>query len=423
MKPEILLVGGYVRDLFIDRPSNDLDYLVVGADENYMENVLHLNSDGAKFPVFRDRKGNEYALARKERKIGVGYHGFEPMFSPDVTIEEDLMRRDITINSIAIRLDDELNPIMPLDVIDPFNGLKDIENKIIRHTSDAFSEDPVRVLRVARFASQLHEFGFTIHPDTKTLMREIASSGELDSLTSERVVKELKKAFETSNPQVFFEVLLEVGALKSIFPEVEALDGVPQKAEHHPEIDCFLHTMMALKKSVEYSDNWYVRYMVLTHDLGKALTPRELLPAHYKHEHNGLVPLDTMNKRLKIPKELKRLSEICTKRHTQVHSIFDMKDKAVVKLMNAIDAYRKPEEAKMLAYACISDAQGRLGLESRPYPQFDYFIDLVNIFHENPFKLSEDDRLKVKSVGSIINLKQRHKLSLVREIKKKHKQN
>lgn len=415
MRAKLYLVGGYVRDILINRESNDLDYVVVGANETYMTDVLGLIPDNAPFPVYRDSMGNEFALARTEKKIGTGHGGFEPMFSPDVTLEEDLLRRDLTINSVAMSVDSNLTPIVPHEFHDPHGGIQDIKNKIIRHTSLAFSQDPLRVLRVARFASQLHEHGFTIHHTTIELMKSMSASGELESLTSERVLKEMRKALSSKHPEVFFETLRSVGALKVILPEIDNLSGVPQRKEYHPEIDCFVHTMMTLKKSAEHSTHWYTRYMALTHDLGKALTPKEILPSHYMHEKNGLAPLERLNSWLKVPKELKRLSELCMTKHTQVHTIFSMNDGTIIKLLKSLDAERKPEEAKLLALACLADSQGRLGFENVKYPQADFLIELIDEFHSNKFSPKD----KSKKIGNIIHEKQKHHRSLVSEVRKR----
>ncbi len=306
---------------------------------------------------------DEYALARQERKTGPGYHGFEFNTQSTVTLEEDLLRRDLTINAVA---EDENGKL-----IDPYGGIKDIEQKILRHVSKAFMEDPVRILRVARFSARFHHLGFTIAPETKVLMYQMVKAGEVDNLVPERVWSETSRALTEKTPAVFFEVLRQIGALKILFPELDALFGVPQTVKWHGEIDCGVHTLMVLTEARKLCDDHIVCFAALTHDLGKATTPIDIWPSHHGHEKKGLKPLDRLVKRMGVPKEHRDLARLVTEYHTHVHKVQELTTKRLVKLVDELDVYRKPQRFKQFVYACRADAFGRIGGDGT-YPQADY---------------------------------------------------
>ncbi|HGO5855435.1 TPA: multifunctional CCA addition/repair protein [Mannheimia haemolytica] len=362
---DIYLVGGAVRDQLLGLPVKDRDFLVVGATAEQLL-AQGFQQVGADFPVFlHPETKEEYALARQERKNGNGYNGFICDFSPKVTLEQDLIRRDLTINAIA---QDENGTIF-----DPYGGVQDLENRLLRHVSPAFSEDPLRVLRVARFAARFHSFGFTIAPETLKLMREMVKSGELENLTAERVWLETQKAFETDNPQVYFDILRLVGALKVLFPELDRLFGVPQPAQHHPEIDSGKHTLMVLqqaKRLAKKAENpTALLFSALCHDLGKGLTPTDILPHHYGHEVKGIQPTRELANRLKIPTDIKDFALLVTEYHTHCHKMAELRPETVIKLFNVLDVWRKPNRFFDFLLACEADARGRLGFEQRDYPQ------------------------------------------------------
>lgn len=366
---ERYLVGGAVRDRLLGRSVGDRDWVVVGSTPDEML-TLGFKQVGADFPVFLHPDSHEeYALARTERKSGPGYHGFDVHAAPDVTLEDDLKRRDLTINAIAEDVDGKL--------IDPFNGCQDIDARMLRHVSDAFVEDPVRVLRVARFAARLHQAGFRVADDTRALMRELASSGELDALVAERVWAETRRALMEPNPSVYFEVLADCGALERLFPEIHALFGVPQPEAHHPEIDTGKHVMMALDLSASLDANERTRYAVLLHDLGKALTPEKDLPRHIAHEHRGLELVKNLSERLKVPKDCSELALLVCREHIKMHRLDELKPSTVVSLLETLSAYRENSYVEDFALACECDARGRLGLETRPYPQRQKLLDCV----------------------------------------------
>ncbi|MDF2177459.1 multifunctional CCA addition/repair protein [Aliiglaciecola sp. CAU 1673] len=364
---QIYLVGGAVRDQLLHRPIKERDYVVVGATEEQMLD-LGYRQVGKDFPVFlHPETAEEYALARTERKSGRGYTGFICHAAPDVTLEQDLARRDLTVNAMALDNDGQL--------IDPFNGKQDLDNRILRHVSDAFVEDPLRVLRVARFAARYHHLGFGIANETLELMREIAQSGELAHLSAERVWKETANALSENHPDVFFETLRAVGALKDWFGELDALWGVPNPAKWHPEIDTGVHTMMVLSQAVSLSDSLAVRYAALVHDLGKAMTPPEHWPSHRGHETLGLKAIEVISDRLKVPNDCRDLALLTGEFHTHLHRAFELRPETVLKVLNRCDAWRKPERFEQMLIACEADARGRLHFETAPYPQADYFRD------------------------------------------------
>ncbi|MBT2144336.1 MULTISPECIES: multifunctional CCA addition/repair protein [unclassified Rhodanobacter] len=361
----IYLVGGAVRDKLLDRPVVDHDHVVVGA---LPEELLALGYKpvGKDFPVFlHPQTSEEYALARTERKSGRGYHGFVFQADPTVTLEQDLARRDLTINAIA---EDEHGALT-----DPFGGVRDIEARMLRHVSPAFVEDPVRVLRVARFAARFAPLGFSVAAETMALMRQMVADGEVDHLVPERVWTETRKALAEPQPSMFLRVLRECGALAVLFPEVDALYGVPQRAEFHPEIDTGVHVEMVLDAAARLAPgNDVVGFCALTHDLGKALTPADELPRHIGHEHRGVAPLRALAARLKVPTEHAALAELVCREHLNVHRAFELKPATVLKLLGALDALRRPARLELFLAACEADKRGRRGHEHDAYPQADY---------------------------------------------------
>jgi len=368
---QVYLVGGAVRDHLLGHPYHEKDYVVVGATPEQLlaEGYQPVGKD---FPVFLHPKTKEeYALARTERKSGVGYHGFQFFTDTTVKLEEDLIRRDLTINAMAM---DENGT-----VYDPYGGQQDLKRKILRHVSNAFIEDPLRVLRVARFAARYAAYGFKVADETIQLMKNIAKTGELDALTPERVWKETSRALMEDQADVYFQTLKECDALKILFPEIDALFGVPQRPEYHPEIDCGIHTLMALKEACKANYALEVRFAVLVHDLGKALTPVEELPRHIMHEERGLKPVTDVCDRLKVPTLLKNLALIVCKEHLKCHQAKNLKPGTLWRLLQRLDVLRKPEKVEAFVQACECDARGRLGLESRPYPQAKYILDAMEI--------------------------------------------
>ena len=362
---KIFLVGGAVRDELLNLPIKELDWVVVGATPDEM--LLQ----GAYFPVFLHPKTKEeYALARQEKKSGHGYHGFDFIANPNITLEEDLLRRDLTINAIA---KDKNN-----NLIDPYNGATDIKNKILKHISPAFAEDPLRVLRVARFAARFHYLGFTIAPETLNLMSNISSSGELEHLTPERVFKEIKLALATKHPQVFFKTLRQTNSLKIILPELDNLYGIPAKKEYHPEVDTGVHTMMVLEQAAKLTDNLEVRFAALLHDLGKAKTPKNILPSHHGHEKSGLALIKNICKRFKVDNNCKNLALLVGEHHGQAHRIFEMRAETILKLLQKLDAFRREERFFQFLQACEADSKGRTGFENIKYKQSEYLINIFN---------------------------------------------
>jgi len=361
---ETYLVGGAVRDKLLKRAVKDRDYLVVGATVVQML-TLGYQQVGKDFPVFlHPETKEEYALARTEKKQGQGYTGFSCYFAADVTIEEDLKRRDLTVNAMAINDQDE--------IIDPYHGQKDLNDRILRHVSDAFIEDPLRVLRVARFAARYHSYGFTIAPETMSLMTKLSESGELQSLTAERIWQEMQRSLTEEHPEVFFEVLHQCQALKALWPELDVLWGIPNPALWHPEICSGIHTMMVLQQAVKLSSNTAVRFAALCHDLGKGLTPSPLWPSHKGHEKSGLPLVEKICTQLKTPTQYKQLALKVCEHHLHCHKAFELKASTLLKIFNQLDVWRKPQEFDDFLIACKADFLGRQGFENRPYPQEHY---------------------------------------------------
>lgn len=360
----IFLVGGAVRDQLLGRKIIERDYLVVGSTVDEMLS-LGFSQVGKDFPVFLHPKTkDEYALARTEKKVGQGYTGFTCFASPDVTIEADLIRRDLTVNAMAIADNG--------DIIDPYNGQTDLQNKVLRHVSSAFVEDPLRVLRVARFAARYFEYGFTIAEETIALMSKISLSGELELLSAERVFKELQRSLEEEHPEVFIEVLKACGALKVLLPEIDTLWGIPNPVEWHPEVCSGIHTMMVLQQAVKLSNKPVVRFAALFHDLGKGNTAEQHWPKHHGHEKSGLPLVKAVCNRLKVPTEYLQLSLKVCEFHLHSHKAFELKASTILRLFNSLDVWRKIDEFEDFLLACQADARGRKGFERCDYPQTDY---------------------------------------------------
>lgn len=356
------LVGGAVRDRLLGIAPGDRDHVVVGATPAQML-ALGYKQVGQDFPVFlHPDSGEEYALARTERKRGRGYRGFEVDADPSVTLEEDLQRRDFTINAIAE--DDDGR------IVDPYGGAKDLEARVLRHVGPAFVEDPLRVLRAARFMARFASLGFMVAPETMALMREMAASGELDTLVPERVWQELRRALTCAQPSAFLRTLHEAGALASVLPEVDALYGVPQRAEYHPEVDTGVHQQMVSDMAARLAPgDDLIGFAALCHDLGKALTPEEELPRHVMHEQRGVAPVLALCERLKVPLEHRDLAVIACREHLNVHRLDELRDATVFDLLSRCDAFRRPERIAKLAVVCEADKRGRLGNENAEYPQ------------------------------------------------------
>jgi len=358
---QIYLVGGAVRDKLLNYPVVERDWVVVGANPQQMLD-LGYKQVGKDFPVFlHPQTGEEYALARTERKSGSGYHGFEVHASPDVTLEQDLIRRDLTINAMAMDSDG--------NIVDPYGGQADIQAKQLRHVSPAFSEDPLRILRVARFAARYHHLEFTLASETQSLMNALASSGELKALAAERVWKETCRALGEKSPQVYFETLRQCGGLADWFPELECLWGVPNPPRWHPEIDTGVHTMMVLEQASLLSKDPVTRFAALCHDLGKGNTPKDMLPRHVGHEKRGVSLVGDLCRRLKAPTEYEQLAKIASEFHLHLHRVDELKPSTIVKVLERTDAFRRPQRFAQFLQVCEADFRGRTGFESRDYPQ------------------------------------------------------
>ncbi|MDJ0929127.1 MAG: multifunctional CCA addition/repair protein [Gammaproteobacteria bacterium] len=358
---QIYLVGGAVRDRLLGEPVGERDWVVVGATPEEMTKAGY-RQVGRSFPVFiHPDTGEEYALARTERKTGPGYHGFEFDTAPTVTLEQDLRRRDLTINAMA---EDPTGA-----VIDPYGGRADLDARRLRHVSDAFREDPVRILRVARFAARFKRFGFSVESTTLTLMRDMVAAGEADALVAERVWRETESALATDNPDEFLRVLQDCGALRAVYPELAALFGVPQPAQHHPEVDTGVHVLLALAAAARLSPSPEVRFAVMCHDLGKGETPAAEWPKHHGHERRGAKLLHALCDRVGAPNRFRELAEQVTLYHGLCHRADELKPATILKLLENTDAFRRPARFAEFLLACEADARGRTGLEDNTYPQ------------------------------------------------------
>ena len=386
-------MGGAVRDKLLGKPGKDSDWVVVGSTPQEMEKQ-NFKPVGKDFPVFlHPETKEEYALARTERKAGKGYKGFTFHTSTDITLEEDLARRDLTINAIA---EDHTGKL-----IDPFNGKQDIEDKILRHVSPAFVEDPVRVLRVARFAAR---FGFRIAPETMSLMNEISESGELDALVPERVWNELERAMGETYPSRFILALRACHALGILFPEIERLFGVPQTEKYHPEIDTGIHILMSLNQASRLSQDPQIRFATLVHDLGKGTTPKEKLPSHHGHEERGVKLIKALCKRYRAPKQYQELAIQVSRHHFSCHRIEEMRAETILKKLESMDAFRRPERFKKFLICCESDARGRTGFEDRAYPQADYFKQALDAANEVDTESLRQQGLEGKAMAEAIKI-------------------
>jgi len=403
---KIYLVGGAVRDKLLDRPIHERDWVVVGADEQQMR-ARGFTPVGKDFPVFlHPETAEEYALARTERKSGHGYGGFTVHAAPDVSLEQDLLRRDLTINAMAETESGEL--------IDPYGGRADLDARLLRHVSPAFAEDPLRILRVARFAARYHHLGFSIADDTMALMQQMVEAGEVEHLVPERVWKEVSRALTEPDPDIFVRVLRQCGALKVLLPEVDALFGVPQPPKYHPEIDTGEHVLLALRAA---PPDLPVRFATLLHDLGKGVTPEEILPSHRGHEVAGLPLVRDLCRRWRAPKQLTALATGVCEYHLHCHKAFELRPQTLMKVLRALDALRRPERFEQFLLCCQADARGRTGLENRDYPQVDYLRavrtaaaavsadDLIAQGYEGAELGKALDRARIQAIAGV---KQRH---------------
>jgi tRNA nucleotidyltransferase (CCA-adding enzyme) len=398
---KIYAVGGAVRDEMLGLPVKDRDYVVVGATPEHMVR-LGYRPVGRDFPVFlHPETHEEYALARTERKSGRGYRGFQVHAAPDVTLEDDLARRDLTINAMA-RADDG-------SLIDPFNGAADIAAQTLRHVGPAFVEDPVRVLRVARFSAR---FGFDIAPETMTLMRRMVDEGEVDHLVAERVWQELAAGLMAARPRRMFEALRACGALARILPEIDRLFGVPQPAQHHPEIDTGDHVLRVLDCAAERDEPLEVRFAVLLHDLGKGTTPPEQWPRHIAHESRSVALIEALCERLRVPAACRELALVVARVHTIVHRALELRPATLLKLLEQADYFRRPERLELVLRACECDARGRKGLEARPYPQAEHVrraaraaaaVDAGAIAQATEDRTQIKDKVRQARVGAILS--------------------
>lgn len=392
---QIFLVGGAVRDKLLDFPVIEHDWVVVGASPQDMLD-RGFKKVGKDFPVFLHPETNdEYALARTERKSGSGYYGFEVYADKDVTLEDDLIRRDLTINAMAMTDSGT--------IIDPYNGQKDIQAKLLRHVSPAFQEDPLRVLRVARFAARYAHLGFSVAPETMELMKKLCNTGELNHLSAERVWKETYRAIGERSPQVYFEVLRECGGLQYWFAEINVLWGIPNPPQWHPEIDTGVHTMMVLEQAAKLSTDPIIRFAAICHDLGKGVTPVDQYPRHRGHEKNGLPLVKRLCSRLKAPTEYLQLALIACEYHLHMHRVEQLKAATIVKLLEKTDAFRKPERFQQYIKVCEADFRGRTGFEKKDYPQRDIMLTALDACRDINPKVFVDKGLVGKQIGEAIH--------------------
>ena len=400
------LVGGAVRDALLGYPSSENDWVVVGATPADLL-AQGFQQVGKDFPVFlHPDTRDEYALARTERKRGHGYTGFAVHCDPAVTLEQDLLRRDLTINAMARSPEG--------DIIDPYGGQRDLAARVLRHVSDAFVEDPLRVLRTARFAARYAHLGFGVAPETLALMAEIVDQDELAHLPAERIWLEMERALGERDPQVFVQVLRDCGALARLLPELEALFGVPQTEKYHPEIDTGVHTLMALQQAALLTPATDVRFALLLHDLGKGTTPRAEWPRHIAHERRGLKLVEQVCQRLKAPGQYRELAVKVCEYHTHCHRALELRGKTLLKLLNATDALRRPERFEAFLLACEADARGRKGLEQRDYPQADYLRCAQAMAQEVSAAAFSEQGLQGKALGEAIAAERVRRLEALR---------
>ena len=404
---QVYLVGGAVRDGLLGRDVSERDWVVVGATPAELERQGFVPV-GRDFPVFLHPKTKEeHALARLERKVAPGYRGFSTEFSPDVTLEDDLKRRDLTINAMA---QDQAG-----NIVDPYGGRRDLDARLLRHVSEAFVEDPVRILRVARFAARYAPLGFAVADETMTLMRQMVADGEAAALVAERVWTETEKALGEPCPDVFVSVLRDCGALKVVYPELDALFGVPQPEKWHPEIDTGVHQLMALRQAVKLGGNVAARFAVLMHDLGKGVTPADKLPSHPGHEEQGAALVERLCGRLRVPNHLRELAVITARYHTHVHRAFELRADTVVKTLEACDAARRPERFADFLLACEADVRGRLGIEDRAYPQREFFAAARDAVSAVTMTAEEREGLSGEQIGQELR---RRRVAAVETLKK-----
>ncbi|RLA24887.1 MAG: multifunctional CCA addition/repair protein [Gammaproteobacteria bacterium] len=405
------LVGGAVRDTLLKLPVRERDWVVIGETPEAMI-ARGYTEVGKDFPVFlHPETKDEYALARIERKTTHGYKGFAVHATPDVSIEEDLMRRDLTINAMALMDNGE--------IFDPYNGQEDLKNRIFRHISPAFCEDPVRVLRIARFCARYRHLGFSIAPETQQLMQEMVAQGEIDHLVAERVWAETVKALSEPTPAAYFQALRDCAALTRIFPELDKLFGVPQPASYHPEIDTGIHTLMVLEQAVLLSEKTTVRFAALVHDLGKALTPAEKWPSHHGHENLGISALKELCQRLRVPNHYQKLAHQVMQYHTHCHRAFELRPATLCDMLSSIGAFKANNQLQEFLLACEADAKGRLGLEKLPYPQAEYILATQQAA-KCIDRSAVDAHLKGKEIGLAIH---RLRTTEISKVKKQFTQN
>lgn len=409
---QIYLVGGAVRDQLLGYPVHEKDWVVVGATAQELAQRGY-QPVGKDFPVFlHPQTKEEYALARTERKTAPGYTGFEFHASPDVTLEQDLSRRDLTINAIAMDTKGNL--------YDPYHGREDITNRILRHVSPAFSEDPVRILRLARFAARYHHLGFRVAPETLELMKTMVAKGEVDALVPERVWKETSRALSERSADAFFTTLRECNALARLIPELDNLFGVPQRPEFHPEVDTGIHTMMVLQQACRLSESIAVRFAALLHDLGKGVTPKDDLPRHPGHEIRGVKLVKQVCQRIAAPKYERDLAVLVCQYHLHCHRIQELKPSTLVDTLQALDAFRRPERFAEFLLACEADARGRSGSEDSHYPNSQFFAEALNACNTVTTESLLERGLSGKEFGEQLRLE---RISAVKTFKRQWQEN
>ena len=404
---KIYLVGGAVRDKLLNYPSDENDWVVVGSSPEQMVE-LGFQPVGQDFPVFINTDtGEEYALARTERKSGHGYQGFTFHTAADISLEDDLVRRDLTINAMAEDSDG--------NIIDPYGGQQDLQDKLLRHVSDAFTEDPLRVLRVARFTARYHHLGFSIAPETIALMTTIVANGEIQHLVAERVWKETERALCEKSPDIYIEVLRQCGALKILLPEVDVLFGVPQRADYHPEVDTGIHTLMSLQQAALLSNSAAVRFSVLVHDLGKGITPDHVLPSHRGHEARGLPLVTDVCNRFKVPNEHRQLAMAVTEFHLLCHKAFELRPETILKLLKGLGALKSEHRLEEFLLCCEADARGRTGFENREYPSSDYLRQARQVILKTDISDLLESGVSGAEIGSQLALRQTAQLAELKQ--------